>query len=286
MKIVFYILTVFFTIQLQGQTEYSGVWHGIIFPDGQAYSSGSIIWLSIQESDGRLEGLSRNELFDTPNYALKKMRGSLKNDQLRLEEFVTIKKKATSAHSFCRLTFELRYNSATGYVEGSYASSDCRNFMGKVILIKSEHAISEDDKMTLTHAWAKKLIEDLMKGKAAPHIRALERENFQFTPIYFDYDEHFIRPEYEDYLKKMAAIVLDHSDLRIQVTGHTDGDGSDEYNMALSERRARVIREFFVGQGLKEDRIEIDFKGKRVPVAPNETKEGMQLNRRVDFKFI
>lgn len=268
------------------QHDVTGVWQGIIHTEGQAYSGGSVLWLQISESNGKIEGLSRNEAFDTDFYALKKLRGANKNGILTLEEFVVIKKKISTTQSFCRLNFELKYNNQTGYLEGTYTSSDCRNFIGKVILYKSEHALAEGDNKNFTHAWAKKFIDDLLKGKSAPHIRQLERENFKFSPIYFDYDESFIRPEYEEYLKKMASIVLDHSDLRIQVTGHTDGDGSDEYNMALSERRAKAIMEFFVAQGLKEDRIRIDFKGKRNPIAPNETKEGMQLNRRVDFKFI
>jgi OmpA-OmpF porin, OOP family len=289
------LLTVLFSIVLAtGLTQQSieGIWQGIIYPEGQAMIEGSVIWLSLSENGNKISGISRNEIYDTPYYAIKKLKGTINKKsneserKLILEEFVVSKKKATSSHTWCKLNFELTYNDKTGYLEGTYSSSDCRRVVGKIKLYRSEYQISESDTMTLTHAWAKKLIDDLLKGKNAPQIRQLEREDFVFTPIYFDYDKSFIRKEYEAYLKRMAAIVLDHSDLRIQVTGHTDGDGSDEYNMALSERRAKEIVTFFVNEGLKEDRIVIDFKGKRSPIAPNETKEGMQLNRRVDFKFI
>lgn len=286
MKHFLSILIICWTFTGFSQFSIDGTWKGILFTEGQAYSSGSVLWLKLTASGEKIDGSTRNEVFDTDFYALKKVRGSNKGGQIHLEEFVTTKKKATTTFNFCRLKFDLHYNEITGYLEGTYTSSDCRHFTGKVILIKTHDNFSETDTPSLTHAWAKMLIDDLMKGKKAPHIRELERKNFKFTPIYFDYDEAEIRPEYHEYLKKMAAIVLDHSDLRIQVTGHTDGDGSDAYNMSLSERRAKAIKEFFVNQGLREDRVRIDFKGKRSPVAPNSTREGMQLNRRVDFAFI
>jgi OmpA-OmpF porin, OOP family len=269
-----------------GQTDFSGNWQGIFYQDGQTYRQGQVIWLEIRYSGTKIEGFSRHELFDTPNYALKKIRGTQTGPEIYLEEFVVTKKKSTSSQTWCNLNMRMKYNPETGYLEGTYTSSDCRRSVGKIILFKSDNPVSKDDEMTLTHAWAKQFADDLSKGKKAPYLRAQERAEFEFKPIYFDYDKAEIRPEYHTYLKKMAEIVLDHSDLRIKVTGHTDGDGSDEYNLELSERRAKAIREFFMQHGLREDRIQIDFKGKRQPVAPNESSEGKQLNRRVDFSFI
>ena len=129
-------------------------------------------------------------------------------------------------------------------------------------------------------------IEDLKKGYNAPTIRDVERKNFVFQPIYFDYDKAEIRAEYNDFLIKMARIVDGHTDLRIKVTGHTDADGSDAYNLELSQRRAQVLIDFFMSKGLSRDRIEIDFKGEKSPADSNSTPEGRQNNRRVDFSFI
>jgi outer membrane protein OmpA-like peptidoglycan-associated protein len=84
----------------------------------------------------------------------------------------------------------------------------------------------------------------------------------------------------------MARVVDGHSDLRIKVTGHTDGDGSDEYNINLSKRRAEAIVNYFASLGLSKDRIVIDFKGEKEPIDRNDTPEGKQHNRRVDFSFI
>jgi len=188
--------------------------------------------------------------------------------------------------AFCRMTYKLKYNESNGYFEGTYVSTDCRNTSGKLYLYKSEHPIATGETMTLTHAWVRKLIDAIEQGKPSPAKMAEMRTNFEFKPIYFDYDKAEIRDEYKDYLKTMAQIVLSHSDLRIKVTGHTDGDGSDAYNLDLSKRRAQAILDFFLAQGLASHRVVIDFRGKREPVAPNTTSEGKQRNRRVDFEFI
>ena len=84
----------------------------------------------------------------------------------------------------------------------------------------------------------------------------------------------------------MIKVVEGHTDLRVKVTGHTDADGSDAYNDDLSKRRAEAIIKFFTDRGLSRDRLEFDFKGEKQPVDNNDTPEGKQHNRRVDFKFI
>jgi outer membrane protein OmpA-like peptidoglycan-associated protein len=84
----------------------------------------------------------------------------------------------------------------------------------------------------------------------------------------------------------MIRMVKSHSDLRILITGHTDSDGSDAYNIELSKRRAAALVRFFEKNGLAKSRVEIDFKGEKEPVDRNDTDTGKQKNRRVDFRFI
>jgi outer membrane protein OmpA-like peptidoglycan-associated protein len=126
----------------------------------------------------------------------------------------------------------------------------------------------------------------MSKGYNAPDIREKERQNFQFEPIYFEYDKAEILTEYNAFLDRMIRVVDGHTDLRIKVTGHTDSDGSDAYNVDLSKRRAEALINYFIDHGLTRDRIEIDFKGESQPVDSHETPEGKQHNRRVDFSFI
>jgi outer membrane protein OmpA-like peptidoglycan-associated protein len=272
------------------QTDRIEVWQGIMVPSGKKFNDAQVLWLKIplQVSDKQTsdEFLSRQETMNTEFYALHKL--TIKNDGAFtvVEEAKSHKKKLNRGLAFCRMIYKLQFNEATGYLEGTYSATDCRSTSGKVYLYRSEHPIADGDAMTLTHAWVRKMIDGLEKGKMSTAKMAEMRPNFEFKPIFFDYDKAEIREEYKSYLKTMAQIVLSHSDLRIKVTGHTDGDGSDAYNLDLSKRRAQAILAFFLEQGLTAERVEIDFQGKRNPIAPNNTSEGKQRNRRVDFAFI
>jgi outer membrane protein OmpA-like peptidoglycan-associated protein len=272
------------------QTDRIEVWQGIMVPSGKKFNDAQVLWLKIplQVSDKQTsdEFLSRQETMNTEFYALHKL--TIKNDGAFtvVEEAKSHKKKLNRGLAFCRMIYKLQFNEATGYLEGTYSATDCRSTSGKVYLYRSEHPIADGDAMTLTHAWVRKMIDGLEKGKMSTAKMAEMRANFEFKPIFFDYDKAEIREEYKSYLKTMAQIVLSHSDLRIKVTGHTDGDGSDSYNLDLSKRRAQAILAFFLEQGLTAERVEIDFQGKRNPIAPNNTSEGKQRNRRVDFAFI
>jgi outer membrane protein OmpA-like peptidoglycan-associated protein len=272
------------------QTDRIEVWQGIMVPSAKKFNDAQVLWLKIplQVSDKQTsdEFLSRQETMNTEFYALHKL--TVKNDGAFtvVEEAKSHKKKLNRGLAFCRMIYKLQFNEATGYLEGTYSATDCRSTSGKVYLYRSEHPIADGDAMTLTHAWVRKMIDGLEKGKMSTAKMAEMRANFEFKPIFFDYDKAEIREEYKSYLKTMAQIVLSHSDLRIKVTGHTDGDGSDAYNLDLSKRRAQAILAFFLEQGLTAERVEIDFQGKRNPIAPNNTSEGKQRNRRVDFAFI
>jgi outer membrane protein OmpA-like peptidoglycan-associated protein len=272
------------------QTDRIEVWQGIMVPSAKKFNDAQVLWLKIplQVSDKQTsdEFLSRQETMNTEFYALHKL--TVKNDGAFtvVEEAKSHKKKLNRGLAFCRMIYKLQFNEATGYLEGTYSATDCRSTSGKVYLYRSEHPIADGDAMTLTHAWVRKMIDGLEKGKMSTAKMAEMRANFEFKPIFFDYDKAEIREEYKSYLKTMAQIVLSHSDLRIKVTGHTDGDGSDSYNLDLSKRRAQAILAFFLEQGLTAERVEIDFQGKRNPIAPNNTSEGKQRNRRVDFAFI
>ncbi len=266
------------------------VWSGIMIPSGKSYADAQVVWLKIPAEITNKKVtencLSRQESYQTEFYALHKVSAQLDGQEWLIEESKAHKKKLNRGVAFCRQSYRVKYNDKTGYLEGTYFSIDCRGVSGKVVLFKTDKPLSEEHEMSVTHAWVRKLIDDLKAGKVSPTKMAEMRNNFEFKPLYFDYDKDLIRDEYKIYLKEMAVIVKSHSDLRIKVTGHTDADGSDAYNLELSKRRAQAIVNFFVQEGLSADRIEIDFKGKREPVAPNSTPEGKQRNRRVDFSFI
>jgi outer membrane protein OmpA-like peptidoglycan-associated protein len=90
-------------------------------------------------------------------------------------------------------------------------------------------------------------------------------------------------PGARERLAKVSGIVLAYPSLHLQIEGHTDSVGTDEYNQGLSEKRAGAVRDYLVQQGIAADSIEARGLGKTQPIASNDTPEGRQQNRRVEL---
>src|SRR5439155_26742044 len=90
-------------------------------------------------------------------------------------------------------------------------------------------------------------------------------------------------PGARERLAKVSGIVLAYPTLHLQVEGHTDAVGTDEYNQSLSERRASAVRDYLVQQGIAANSVDARGFGKTQPIATNETGEGRQQNRRVEL---
>jgi outer membrane protein OmpA-like peptidoglycan-associated protein len=285
MKIII-IIFLFLSSSLTSQVDFKGVWQGIIILDGQKTEQGNIIFLTIPNSNKTIEGKSREEYNGTDFFAVKKMKGEITGKQIKIKQMMIEKKKSSSKITWCSFESSLTYNDSTGYLEGRFTSSDCRNKSGKLIFYRSTATFSNDEKPILAQSWIETFKNDLKLGLNAPEIRIKERSEFVFEPIYFDVDQAIIKPEYEAFLLKMIRIVNGHTDLRVQITGHTDSDGSDLYNEDLSKRRSQAIIDFFVLHGIKVDKLNIEFKGEKNPIDTNKTPEGKKHNRRVDFEFI
>jgi len=103
------------------------------------------------------------------------------------------------------------------------------------------------------------------------------------SDVLFDTGSYTLRAGAREKLAKISGIVLAHPGLNLQVEGHTDSVGSDEFNQQLSERRAGSVRDFLVQQGVTEGAVTSRGFGKTQPVATNDTPEGRQRNRRVEL---
>jgi outer membrane protein OmpA-like peptidoglycan-associated protein len=103
------------------------------------------------------------------------------------------------------------------------------------------------------------------------------------SDVLFDTGKHSLRPAAREKLAKVAGIVSGHSGLKLDVEGHTDSVGGDEYNQQLSERRGATVRDYLVQQGMPSPSVTAKGLGKTQPVASNETAKGRQENRRVEL---
>lgn len=104
--------------------------------------------------------------------------------------------------------------------------------------------------------------------------------------IFFETDKYELLPRSFVELKKLYAILSDHPGMQIEVRGHTDNRGEKAYNMYLSRKRAQAVADFLVNQGIDAARIRFQGFGDTQPISDNETPEGMQLNRRVEFLIL
>ena len=101
--------------------------------------------------------------------------------------------------------------------------------------------------------------------------------------VLFDFNQYTLKPGAREKLAKVSGILLAYPGLKIQLEGHTDSVGSDDYNMKLSQQRADSVRGYLVSQGVTGDSVNATGFGKADPVATNDTAAGRQQNRRVDM---
>ncbi len=102
-------------------------------------------------------------------------------------------------------------------------------------------------------------------------------------PIHFDYDKSEVVPADQPRLDRKLAILAARPRLEIRVAGNCDERGSDEYNLALGERRAAAAKRYLVAHGVAADRVEIVSYGKEHPLDSGHTDDAWAKNRRDDF---
>jgi outer membrane protein OmpA-like peptidoglycan-associated protein len=103
--------------------------------------------------------------------------------------------------------------------------------------------------------------------------------------VLFDTGQATLKPGANLALTRLATYLTNNPQTKIIIEGHTDSRGSDQYNEALSERRARAVATELESRGISADQIQTLGRGKAYPVASNDTAEGRQQNRRVEIVF-
>ena len=133
------------------------------------------------------------------------------------------------------------------------------------------------------------LLSNLRLAIGAPDTRnkLLTEGKFVTTGIHFDVNSDKIKPDSYGILKEIAAVLKENEAVKIKITGHTDSDGDDSENMALSKRRAESVKNALMNEfQISSARMETDGKGESMPVGKNDAPEGKAQNRRVEFMKI
>ncbi|TVQ02503.1 MAG: OmpA family protein [Balneolaceae bacterium] len=104
--------------------------------------------------------------------------------------------------------------------------------------------------------------------------------------ILFDYDKATLQQSSNDQLQEVLTLLLQYPELSLEIQGHTDSDGSEAYNLQLSQQRSESVLGYLVLFGVESSRLQAKGYGESTPVAPNDTDENKAKNRRVELQRI
>ena len=104
--------------------------------------------------------------------------------------------------------------------------------------------------------------------------------------IYFDTNRDSIKKKSETKLQNAADILAKFPSIRIEISGHTDSQGNDDYNAELSQRRADAVKQWLIDHGIDGGRLETRGAGENEPIASNKSKSGRGQNRRIEFRLL
>ena len=138
---------------------------------------------------------------------------------------------------------------------------------------------------------AREEAERVRRQREADSLAALSRSaeevrNMLASMIHFDLDKSNIRSDDMGALDQKVAILQANPDLRIRIGGHCDERGSDEYNLALGNRRAQAAKQYLVSHGIDASRIETQSWGEERPMVDGHDESAWSQNRRDEFEVI
>lgn len=111
-------------------------------------------------------------------------------------------------------------------------------------------------------------------------------EIIRLNNIFFEFNKSELMPESFNELDRLFDILNENKNMKIEISGHTDDKGSDEYNKSLSNSRAKSVLNYLVEKGIKVERLTSVGYGESQPVVANDTEENQSFNRRVEFKVL
>ncbi|MBI4654835.1 MAG: peptidoglycan-associated lipoprotein Pal [Nitrospirae bacterium] len=127
----------------------------------------------------------------------------------------------------------------------------------------------------------KVLTEAVKEAKVGPSI--VEEHPFEFKDVLFSFDKYDIRPDAKAVLDSIASRLNKNKNINVLIEGHCDERGTNEYNLALGEKRARAVKDYLVSQGITPARIDTISYGEEKPLCTEQNEDCYQKNRRAYF---
>jgi peptidoglycan-associated lipoprotein len=145
----------------------------------------------------------------------------------------------------------------------------------------AEKAAREKAKQEAKATTAPRAVEALRRGE-----RATTPASSPLKEVYFDFDRYDLRADARETLKQNADWLKANASARVEIEGHCDERGTNEYNLALGAKRAQAAKDYLVSLGIAANRLSTISYGEEVPVCRDKTEECWQRNRRARFVIL
>ena len=146
-------------------------------------------------------------------------------------------------------------------------------------------ADGKTEEVTVVKEESKVVVVEGIEGERAAARKAALISDFENLNIYFEFDRSNLKPESQEILKEKASFLSANRSYSVLIAGNCDERGTEEYNLALGERRAMSAKEFLMALGISPDRLKTISYGELRPADPANNPVAWALNRRDSFKL-
>ena len=261
--------------------QLNGSWQGVLIqgnPDGT--TTNFAIWVELIVDGAQLKGSIRSEQANSPYYKISSLIGKVEGANVVVKEKVIVNENTQEGMGWCLLLAKFVYNESEQKLKGTYTSATEGCVPGELVLVKSNKAFNRAA-TEIVEASSLENVKELLIKKTA-----VVGKQFVLTDVNYQSGKHSITSSSYSYLNKITKLLKENSSIKIHLKGHTDSDGDDENNFILSQKRAKSVSDYLVKKGVKEERITFEGYGESRSIATNESKEGKQLNRRVELLIV
>jgi len=236
-------------------------------------SDGALAYYSREESKNR----SRLYRIDLPEDKIVKSKGNVVKGNVT-------EAKANPLKAQVEL-FDLKLNKRIAVVNSDSVS-------GEYVMVLpggSEYALYVRKKGFLFHSLHFSYEEEASREPVIKNIVLIplqQNASVVLNNLFFDLDKYELKPQSETELQEVVEFLNQNPELKIEIGGHTDNSGTEEYNQQLSEKRANSVADYLKNHQIPTARVVIKGYGSKSPVKPNNSDENRQLNRRIEFRIL
>jgi OOP family OmpA-OmpF porin len=152
---------------------------------------------------------------------------------------------------------------------------------------EAKDKISENQNLDLRNITADQVIDHKDFNLAPIKVAPIEdNTSIVLNNLFFDFDKAVLKSESFPELNRIVQLMQEKPGMQIEISGHADATGAEQYNLGLSERRAKAVVSYLTGKGISAEHVNVMFFGESKPLESNETANGRKKNRRVEFKIL